>query len=362
MGSLLRVPFGGRRALGVVVGMAGVPSWPRRLADPRRCWPLDSRDLVALAEWMAREYCSTAGAGVLAGARAGHRRGRAGQRSWCRADPRRARAPAVSRRGHDRQRALLEALRDAGPTWPPSSARRRCGGWRAGPGDPGRRGNAAPSGRPSARMPRARPRADRGPADVAILDQVLGGPALTAIRERSTGARGASFCTGSPGRGRPRVPRRGRRRPGLGARRSCSFPRSGSRPRPWGVSKPGSDPWWRCCTRALARGSAMTSGSACARLGAGLRGTPLGRVRPARRRRPDRGRRRARLLLQARGRPALRRSRRWRCGAGQRAAGGAARLNGSATPRPESIRQPFSSLRLPDRVDRRPLPTWRSWT
>ena len=76
--------------------------------------------------------------------------------------------------------------------------------------------------------------------------------------------------------------------------------------------------------------------------GAGVRGAALGRVRADRGPRPDRRRRGARLLLQARGRPALRRARRRR----RARASAAARCccSGSATPRPESVQ------RLPARV------------
>ena len=61
---------------------------------------------------------------------------------------------------------------------------------------------------------------------------------------------------------------------------------------------------WRACARATARG---------------LRGPALGGVRPAHRRRADRGRRGARRLLQAGGRPALRRPPRGRAARGRRA-------------------------------------------
>ena len=56
------MPFGGRRSLGVVVDLAG----ESELADDRLAEPDEvlaasiPADLVALAEWMALEYCSTA--------------------------------------------------------------------------------------------------------------------------------------------------------------------------------------------------------------------------------------------------------------------------------------------------------------
>jgi primosomal protein N' (replication factor Y) (superfamily II helicase) len=61
VGSLLRVPFGGRRSLGVVVELAAHSELaPERLAQPEAVLPVGlGSDLVALAGWMAREYCST---------------------------------------------------------------------------------------------------------------------------------------------------------------------------------------------------------------------------------------------------------------------------------------------------------------
>jgi primosomal protein N' (replication factor Y) len=61
VGSLLRIPFGGRRTLGVVVELAQRSDVaPERLAEPDGV--LDTSlppELVSLAGWMAREYCST---------------------------------------------------------------------------------------------------------------------------------------------------------------------------------------------------------------------------------------------------------------------------------------------------------------
>jgi primosomal protein N' (replication factor Y) len=60
-GSILRVPFGGRSAFGVVVEMAASSELaPDRLAEPDAVLPTAvPPDLVALAGWMAAEYCST---------------------------------------------------------------------------------------------------------------------------------------------------------------------------------------------------------------------------------------------------------------------------------------------------------------
>jgi primosomal protein N' (replication factor Y) len=61
VGSLLRMPFGGRRALGVVIELVGSSDLAEdRLAEPDTVLPSGvPADLVALAEWMAAEYCST---------------------------------------------------------------------------------------------------------------------------------------------------------------------------------------------------------------------------------------------------------------------------------------------------------------
>ena len=61
VGAVLRVPFGRQRALGVVVGLARDSELaPDRLVEPDEVLGVSvPPDLVELAEWMAREYCST---------------------------------------------------------------------------------------------------------------------------------------------------------------------------------------------------------------------------------------------------------------------------------------------------------------
>ncbi|HLI59417.1 MAG TPA: primosomal protein N' [Solirubrobacteraceae bacterium] len=61
VGALLRVPFSGRKVPGVVVELAaGSELAPERLATPERVLNAGlTPELVALARWMAREYCST---------------------------------------------------------------------------------------------------------------------------------------------------------------------------------------------------------------------------------------------------------------------------------------------------------------
>ncbi|MGI8413787.1 MAG: replication restart helicase PriA [Solirubrobacteraceae bacterium] len=62
VGSLLRVSFGRRRTIGVVVAVSERSELPlHRLAEPEAILPAKvPADLVALAVWMANEYCSTA--------------------------------------------------------------------------------------------------------------------------------------------------------------------------------------------------------------------------------------------------------------------------------------------------------------
>ncbi|HEY3190950.1 MAG TPA: hypothetical protein VGJ70_25890, partial [Solirubrobacteraceae bacterium] len=61
VGQLLVVPFGRRDVTGVVVGLADDSAIaPERLAAARDVLPHSvPADLVELARWMAREYCST---------------------------------------------------------------------------------------------------------------------------------------------------------------------------------------------------------------------------------------------------------------------------------------------------------------
>ncbi len=61
VGSVLRVPFGRQRALGVVIELAERSELePGRLAEPEAVLAASIPEpMVALAEWMAHEYCST---------------------------------------------------------------------------------------------------------------------------------------------------------------------------------------------------------------------------------------------------------------------------------------------------------------
>ncbi|MGI8865092.1 MAG: hypothetical protein ACR2JH_11975, partial [Solirubrobacteraceae bacterium] len=61
VGSLLRVPFGGRKTFGIVVDLAERSELaPDRLAEPDAVLPVGiPAELLSLARWLAQEYCST---------------------------------------------------------------------------------------------------------------------------------------------------------------------------------------------------------------------------------------------------------------------------------------------------------------
>ncbi len=119
VGALLRIPFAGRSTLGVVVGLADSSEIePERLAEPDAVLPGGlAPDLVELAIWMAAEYCSTparALAMMLApGAAQGTR-----SREVLVAELAEVAADKFdgAARLTDRQRAILERLRRDGPT------------------------------------------------------------------------------------------------------------------------------------------------------------------------------------------------------------------------------------------------------
>src|SRR2546423_15670762 len=101
VGTVLRVPFGRRRVLGVVVELAESSELPpERLAEPIEALEAGaSPELVRLGLWVAREYCSTPSRGLALvlppGARTGGRRGQAP--TELRATSTQARGAAVAR-------------------------------------------------------------------------------------------------------------------------------------------------------------------------------------------------------------------------------------------------------------------------
>ncbi len=118
VGSLLRVPFGGRSTLGVVVALAGETELePHRLARPEAVLPGRlPEELVGLAWWMASEYCSTPARalGLMlppgAAQGTGHREALVAELT-----PAGQRALSGQERLTDGQRAALNRLRAEGP-------------------------------------------------------------------------------------------------------------------------------------------------------------------------------------------------------------------------------------------------------
>ncbi|HWM62423.1 MAG TPA: primosomal protein N' [Solirubrobacterales bacterium] len=117
VGSVVRVPFGRQRTLGVVVELAETSALPpERLAEPLEALEAGvPAELVGLGLWVAREYCSTPARGLQLvlppGTGAGGQRVRA--RTELRAEIAEAGEEALAAGGRlgARQRAVLEALR-----------------------------------------------------------------------------------------------------------------------------------------------------------------------------------------------------------------------------------------------------------
>jgi primosomal protein N' (replication factor Y) (superfamily II helicase) len=116
VGSVVRVPFGRRRSLGVVVGLAETSELPpERLAEPLEALEAGvPAELVRLGLWVAAEYCSTPSRGLQLvlppGTGAGGQRVR--PRTELRAEITAAGEEALAGGGRlgTRQRAALEAL------------------------------------------------------------------------------------------------------------------------------------------------------------------------------------------------------------------------------------------------------------
>src|SRR5690348_9540544 len=116
VGSVVRVPFGQRRLLGVVVEVAEASELPpERLAEPLEAGA--APELVRLGLWVAREYCSTPSRGLQLVLPPGTGTGGAGRTVRAKTELRAAILPAgeTALEGGERlgakQRAVLEALR-----------------------------------------------------------------------------------------------------------------------------------------------------------------------------------------------------------------------------------------------------------
>jgi primosomal protein N' (replication factor Y) len=119
VGSVVRVPFGPRRILGVVVELAESSELPpERLAEPLEALEAGATpELVELGLWVAREYCSTPSRGLQLVLPPGTGAGAAGRTTRAKLELRAEITPAgeAALSGGGRlgvkQRAVLEALR-----------------------------------------------------------------------------------------------------------------------------------------------------------------------------------------------------------------------------------------------------------
>jgi len=119
VGSVVRVPFGPRRLLGVVVEVAEASELPpERLAEPLEALEAGATpELVRLGLWVAREYCSTPSRGLQLVLPPGTGTGSSGRTTRTKTELRAAILPAgeAALDGGERlgakQRAVLEALR-----------------------------------------------------------------------------------------------------------------------------------------------------------------------------------------------------------------------------------------------------------
>ncbi|HEU4706820.1 MAG TPA: primosomal protein N' [Solirubrobacterales bacterium] len=119
VGSVVRVPFGPRRILGVVVEVADASELPpERLAEPLEALEAGATpELVRLGLWVGREYCSTPSRGLQLVLPPGTGTGSGGRTVRAKAELRAALQPAGAaaldggERLGSKQRAVLEALR-----------------------------------------------------------------------------------------------------------------------------------------------------------------------------------------------------------------------------------------------------------
>ena len=256
VGSMLVVPFGRRRLLGVVVDVAAESELPpERLAEPIAALEADvPQSLVALGLWVAREYVSTPARGLALVLPPGTGTG-AGRPLRPKRSLRAAITPAgeaALREGvrmGAKQKAALEEL--AGAPLGAAALARRTGCTHSTLRSLERRGlirleSAAEAPRRTrvhavGALARSVSLTADQEAAFAVIDRVS--RLLGAIRRRQLPRR--SSFTGSRAAARPRCTcARWRRRSSADSRRSCSSPRSRSRRRRPGGSSSASAIRW----------------------------------------------------------------------------------------------------------------------
>ncbi len=272
VGSVVRVPFGPRRLLGVVVEVADASELPpERLAEPIEALEAGATpELVRLGLWVAREYCSTPSRGLQLVLPPGTGTGSGGRTTRAKTELRAEILPAGEAALDDgerlgsKQRAVLEALR-------------------AGEMSSGELATAIGSDRATLRRLEGRGLIATRSASVRRAPGRIRPPRRRRPSAAAPRAGGGGRCDGRRPRRRRRrpaqaaPPRRhrlgqdrglpGRRRGGAGARPRRDRPRPRDRPRarrPSPASAPASATASRSSTRPSRRASATTSGGACA--------------------------------------------------------------------------------------------------
>ena len=343
VGSVLRVPFGPRRAArrrrraGRVLRAADRSGWPSR---SRRSRPAQPPSLSGSGLWVAREYCSTPSRGLQLVLPPGTGR-------------RRPAGPAAGPSCRAITAAAEAALAGGGSSVPASGPSSRRSGRRAAAADARRRSRRQPRhGRPASSgaglVSTRDSRVERRPGATGV------GDAGAAVPSRPMSSGGRSTRSSPPSTGRPDSPARDppawghrlRQDRGLpcrgrgGARAGAGGDRPGPRDRPHAA---GGGPLPRP-PRRPDRGPALGPHAGerydeWLRLRRGEASVCVGPrsavFAPVARPRPDRDRRGARPLLQAGGGPRLRRPH--RRPPARAADCGAALVAGTATPRPGEL-------------------------
>ena len=219
VGSMLVVPFGRREVLGVVVGLADSSEVAEeKLLAPLRALELGvPADLVALAEWIAAEYCSTIARALGLVLPPGAARRLSGRKRRAVARPRHlavgSRSPHPPVLTPDQQAVLALARRRALRAPRPAAAAARRHRLRQDRDLPARGRDGARAG---ARRDRARPGDRADPADRRALHRTLRrhgrGAALAAapgraLRGVAAAARGRGAGLRRPALGRVRADR-----------------------------------------------------------------------------------------------------------------------------------------------------------